>query len=99
MQLDSRLSKEIIKIFHNSKGSIQNNIIKWTNNTTDQRVHEKTNWDTYSEQSPNPPTADQYEHRLQQKTYTQLEESLNNSIEENAIFEAQPTTQEADANG
>lgn len=89
MQLDSRLSKEIIKIFHNSKGSVQNNIVKWTNNTIDKRTHEKTNWDTLSEHIPNSHLAGQYEHRPQQNNYTHPIENLNESIEVNSIFEAQ----------
>ncbi len=30
MQVNNRISEDIIKIFHNSKGSVQNDIHKWT---------------------------------------------------------------------
>ena len=31
MQSNNRISEDIIKIFHNSTGSVQNDINKWTN--------------------------------------------------------------------
>lgn len=35
VRLDDRISEDIIKIFHNSKGSIQNNIVKWTSDANE----------------------------------------------------------------
>lgn len=97
MQLNDRLSAEIIKIFHNSKGSIQNDIIKWTNQPSDKHIHEMKNWDSYLEQPSTPHAAGEFEHHLHQKTYTQPEELSNNTIEESTELEA-PSTLQKDKN-
>lgn len=34
MQHNDRLSEDVIKIFHNAKGSVRNNITKWTKNAS-----------------------------------------------------------------
>ena len=91
MQLDDRLSAEIIKIFHNSKGSVQNNIVKWTNHTIDKRIDEKTTWEDYSEKTPSPRVTSHFEHRLQQKKYTRP-----NEFEENTVFETPSTLQKSE---
>lgn len=43
MQLNKKISEDIIKIFHNSKGSVQNNIHKWTNEKSSRNEHQKVN--------------------------------------------------------
>ena len=91
MQLDDRLSAEIIKIFHNSKGSVQNNIVKWTNHTSDKQIEEKTTWEAYSEKKASPRATSHFEHRLQQKKYTRP-----NEFEENTVFETTSTLQKSE---
>ena len=62
-------------------------------NPTDKHIHEIKNWDSYLEQPSTPHAAGEFEHHLQQKTYTQPEALSNNTIEESTESEAPPTLQ------
>lgn len=40
MQQEDRFSKDVIKIFHNAKGSLAHKIVEWTNDYEASRTHD-----------------------------------------------------------
>lgn len=52
MQVNNRISEDIIKIFHNSKGSVQNDIHKWISEKNNENTNYKRKKE-YALHSPN----------------------------------------------
>lgn len=88
MLRNDRLSEDVIKIFHNAKGSVRNNISKWTENATAEtksayelKSTQRRNYDA----SPFDHAAGEYEPLPREHTHPSIAEVHNDSIKKDAI--------------
>jgi len=83
MLRSDRLSEDVIKIFHNAKGSVRNNISKWTENAT---AETKSDYELNSpprrnyDSSPFDHAAGEYEPLPREHTHPSIVEVHNDTI-------------------
>ena len=83
MLQEDRFSEDVIKIFHNAKGSLRNKIVEWTSNHESNTDYEhkplRTHWNATHSQTPFDHAAGEYEPLPQSETLLSSEGYQNNS--------------------
>ena len=97
MQRNDRLSEDVIKIFHNAKGSVSKNISKWTKNANVKldNEHVPKHPQSNNHDSPFDHAAGEYEPLSEERTHFNTAEDSNIPVHDNttqSTFET-PTRQ------
>jgi len=92
MPNNDHISDEVVKIFHNSKGSIKKNLEKWVNHTDEIKEDDKVNlnWDSNADSQHNH-AAGEYEPLQERNTFT-----LSSEQNESKSKESPPSKSEVD---